>query len=309
MAETTNISWADATLNFWIGCTKVSRACDNCYAELWGNRFGVKWGPREQRRRTVKSLAKAKKLQRKAMAEGRKIFCFSNSLSDIFDNEVPIEWLRDAFEIMRQTPDVIYLLLTKRPQNIEKRSIEAGGLPPNAAIGCTVVTQAEANRDIPHLLAAKEGLSPPFVFVSMEPLLEMVDIRPWLPGCYECAGSCGCRLANYPPAEACVECGKVCGPDTEPVFSEGCPKCGGELEPMCPDCDGRMVHQHPDTPCLDWVIAGGESGPNARPAHPDWFRQLRDQCEAACVPFHLKQMTGKAPIPADLQIQERPNVA
>ena len=58
---------------------------------------------------------------------------------------------------------------------------------------------------------------------------------------------------------------------------------------------------------LSWVIVGGESGPNARPMHPDWARSIRDQCQAAGVPFFMKQMTKKAPIPDDLQIREWPH--
>lgn len=184
MAETTNINWADATINFWIGCTKVSPACNHCYAEVYGKRFGVVWGSGQERRRTVKNLAKARRLQRQAVAEGRPIYCFSNSLSDIFDNEVPIEWLADAFDIMRWTPDVIYLLLTKRPQNIVKRFCEAtgqlydqhgilapSGWPPNVAIGCTVVNQAEFDRDVGWLAFARKQLRPAFVFLSIEPML------------------------------------------------------------------------------------------------------------------------------------------
>jgi protein gp37 len=68
-----------------------------------------------------------------------------------------------------------------------------------------------------------------------------------------------------------------------------------------------MVYQHPDTPCLDWIVVGGESGPGARPMHPDWARSIRDQCAAAGVPFFMKQMTKKSPIPGDLFIREMPN--
>lgn len=176
MAETTGISWAHATLNFWIGCTKIGKACDFCYAEDWGKRFGVAWGPKQPRRRTAHILAKIKKLERLAIASGKPFYCFSNSLSDIFDREVPIEWLREAFDAMRLAPHVTFLLLTKRPQLIQKRSEEAGGLPRNCMIGCTIVTQKEADRDLPHLIIAMAALGVRG-FVSMEPLLEGVDIR------------------------------------------------------------------------------------------------------------------------------------
>jgi protein gp37 len=58
---------------------------------------------------------------------------------------------------------------------------------------------------------------------------------------------------------------------------------------------------------ISWVVCGGESGPGARPMHPDWARSIRDQCKAAGVPFFMKQMSKRAPIPKDLQIKEYPN--
>lgn len=281
MAEITGISWADGTLNFWVGCTKVSTgdkgACEFCYAEAWANRWPAyrdTWGSGEARARFAHLLAKAMKLERLAIAKlaagGGPFFCFSNSLSDIFDNEVPIEWLAEAFEIMRATPHVTYLLLTKRAQNIVKRFADTlpapadkrddalrAAWPRNAAIGCTIVTQAEADRDIPVLLAAKAALKPAFAFVSMEPLMEAVDLT---------------RLSTF----------KWRGAEVLNALT-------GELRGMFGDyCPTKA-------PTLDWVIAGGESGLQARPSHPDWFRYLRYQCAEAGVPFHFKQWGEWAP--------------
>lgn len=167
---------------------------------------------------------------------------------------------------------------------------EQGYLPdpmplPNVWLGVSVEDQTRADERIPHLLATPAAVR----FVSAEPLLGPVDLRMWLPDCYECGATCGLRTPGIPEIERCTECGEECGPNTEPVFSDGCPKCSGELEPVCPDCGHYMVYQHPDTVCLDWVIAGGESGHSARPMHPDWARGLRDQCKAAAVPFFFKQ--------------------
>lgn len=184
MAETTGISWADGTLNFWIGCTEVSNgdkgACVNCYARTWANRFPRfrdSWGAHAERVKTVNPLAKAKAIIREWAGRGvDHPFIFSNSLSDFFDNAVPPEWRAEAFAVMRATPNATYLLLTKRPQNIQRLSEEAGGLPPNAAIGFTAVTQAEMDRDSSHALAAFHALNPPFLFWSGEPLQERVII-------------------------------------------------------------------------------------------------------------------------------------
>jgi hypothetical protein len=155
----------------------------------------------------------------------------------------------------------------------------------NVWLGVSVEDQTRADERIPDLLATPAAIR----FISAEPLLGPVDIGKWLPTCYECGLSCGLRLNGPPKEERCTVCGEECGPETEPVLSEGCPKCGGELEPVCPDCGHYMVYQHPDTPCLDWVIGGGESGKGARPMHPDWACDIRDQCAAADVPFFFKQ--------------------
>lgn len=162
---------------------------------------------------------------------------------------------------------------------------------PNVWLGVTAERQTEADARIPVLLdtpAAKR-------FVSVEPMLGAVDLRRWASLSYECGASCGLRLPGPPKIERCVECGEDCGPETEPIVSEGCPRCGGELEFVCPDCGHYMVFQHPDTRYLDWVICGGESGPGARPMHPDWARSLRDQCKDAGVPFFFKQWGEWAP--------------
>lgn len=251
MAEKTKISWSDATLNWWRGCTKVSPACDFCYAETWENRWGkVKWGVGQPRLKAKNIISKVRRLEKLALAklargEGA-FFCFSNSLGDIFDNEVPIEWLAEAFAAMRQAPHVTFLLLTKRPQNIAKRSAAAGGLPPNAAIGCTVVNQKEADRDVPHLLIAAAATLAIFTFLSIEPMLGPVDIR-WALSSNLLEVGAGLQRRGH--------------------FSPG-------LERLR---------------ALGWVITGGESGAYARPAMQSWFMSLRDQCVEAGVAFQHKQ--------------------
>lgn len=251
MGETTGISWCDATLNFWIGCTKVSDACTFCYAQTWAERFPATrglWGAHAPRKKVRGALAKAKKIAR--TYPGQRPLVFSNSLSDIFDNAVPIEWVAEAFAVMRATPDSIYLLLTKRPGNIIARSEAAGGLPPNVMLGCTVINQPEIDRDVTKMLQAKHVTGALGAFISIEPALGDCDLE-------------------YP----------------EGVWPNGPPMCCGGFECGCmgKPTDPPLIHG------LDWVIAGGESGVQARPSHPDWFRSLRDQCAAWRVPFHFKQ--------------------
>lgn len=189
MGEVTNISWCDHTINWWIGCAKVSPACDGCYAEaMMDTRYGrVQWGApgkgQGTRSRTSKSTWDSPiKWNRKADAEGTRPFVFSSSLSDIFDNQIDPQWRADAFDVMRKTPRLVYLLLTKRPQNIVRLADAAGGLPENAALGTTCEDQARADVNLPALKVAKIELAPLFTFGSFEPLLGRIVIpRAFMP--------------------------------------------------------------------------------------------------------------------------------
>ncbi|WP_454919262.1 DUF5131 family protein [Xanthobacter sediminis] len=182
MGETTAISWCDHTWNPWVGCTKVSPACDGCYAEhLMDRRMGrVTWGGPGRGRGTRSRTSEHTwndpfRWQRKAEKDGTRPFVFCASLADIFDNAVPPEWRREAFDVMRRTPRLVYLLLTKRPQNIARLTEEAGGLPSNCALGTTVEDQKRANINVPTLVLS--GLDPLFYFVSCEPLLGKVELN------------------------------------------------------------------------------------------------------------------------------------
>lgn len=283
MAEGSHISWTDDTFNPWEGCQKVGPGCDGCYAEARNIRYAEKgatvapnWGPGAPRRRTsAANWRKPLKWDREQAAAraadpnapARFVFCAS--LADVFDNAVDPTWRRDLFDLIRATPNLTWLLLTKRPGNIARlyQDQQWMGVPPdqdtlpipkltwprNAAIGCTVVHQEEADRDIPKLLAAKADLNPAFTFLSMEPLLGPVDLF-------------------YP----------------ETLWPNGPSRC-------CSGADCGCLGMPTDYPLIwgvDWVIAGGETDQGqhvARPANPDWFRKIRDQCEYAKVPFHFKQ--------------------
>jgi len=186
MAESTLISWATHTWNPWMGCTKISPACDGCYAEaLMDKRYHkVQWGPHGERVRTsVYNWNEPLRWQRRAEIDGTRPFVFCASLADVFDNQVPPQWRADAFEVMRRTPNLVYLLLTKRPQNIVKMCEQVGGLPKNAALGTTVEDQKRADTNLPALKVAEIELQPLFTFGSFEPLLGPVFIQPWfMPG-------------------------------------------------------------------------------------------------------------------------------
>lgn len=196
MAEETLISWADMTFNPWIGCTRVSPACDGCYAaHLMETRMGrVTWGgpgigAGTRDRTSAGNWRKPVAWDKKAKAEGRRPFVFCSSLADVFDNEIENEWRADLFALIHDTPNLVWLLLTKRPQNIVKLfdaiSFDRGAWPKNAAIGTTVEDQKRANTNVPALLVAKTELRPAFAFLSCEPLLgpitvPMIDQIDWV---------------------------------------------------------------------------------------------------------------------------------
>jgi protein gp37 len=197
MSENSKIEWTDHTFNPWIGCAKVSPGCAHCYAEtLMDTRYGrVKWGKGQPRQRT--SAANWRKpLQWNKATEGAKerprVFCAS--LADWLDDEVPVEWLADLLDMIRRTPSLDWLLLTKRPENWAKlmnwcfgrlMTLTHGGnglkefvdawihdAPPrNVWIGVTVEDQQRADERIPSILSIPARVR----FLSCEPLLEGVD--------------------------------------------------------------------------------------------------------------------------------------
>lgn len=261
MAENTKIEWAHHTFNPWIGCTKVSPACDNCYAEadFDKRRHVVTWGAGQPRKHTAPSTwAQPLRWNTEAERLGVRYRVFCASLADVFDNEVPGQWRIELMSLILATPHLEWLLLTKRIGNAAGmletafRAVHHGregwadNVPPNVWIGTSITSQAEADRDIPKLLAVPAAKR----FLSMEPLLGPVDL--------------------------------------ETIYNTDF----GEGQPYLHLLIGRVSDGHGDgcgAPSIDWIIVGGESGPNARPMHPDWARSLRDQCQSAGVPFLFKQ--------------------
>ncbi len=177
MGDTTQIEWCDATFNPWEGCQKVSPACDNCYAEVRNIRFNgsaINWGPGAPRRRTsAANWRKPIKWNREAKRDGTRPFVFCASLSDVFDNEVDPAWRADLFKLIGETPNLVWLLLTKRIGNVHKMRPDLGI---NVAIGATMASQEEYDRDAPKLAAVKRYLMPLFTFGSFEPLLSNINL-------------------------------------------------------------------------------------------------------------------------------------
>lgn len=330
--ENSKIEWTDATFNPWEGCRKKSPACKNCYAETRAKRFGkdfagtrkktsdgywrqpLKWNRNVEqypdRCKDCHTRVDATKIIAAGLAcpncEGSRfephrprVFCAS--LADVFEDwQGPMVrhdgctlWIcpgcatwrdgalpdvqktgpycgicdlvshplgmhdvrRKLFKLIDATPNLDWLLLTKRPENVRRMWPDFGvpyvGVfdePPrlfreNVWIGTSVENQEYAEKRIPELVNCRD-LSP-VLFLSCEPLLGKLDLRKWL------------EIAVHR--------------DTGEVVQSGF------------------------RPEIGWIIAGGESGPGARPSHPGWFRSLRDQCDFAGVPFHFKQWGEWAP--------------
>jgi protein gp37 len=292
--DNTKIEWTDATWNPIKGCSPKSEGCRHCYAEGLAARFhkpdqwghGLTEGGTWTGKVTLDEKAMTQPLRWK---KPRRIFV--NSLSDLFHDSVPDEWIDRIFAIMALCPQHTFQILTKRPermreylQDIERaredaideqikavltaqgyswherhRLNPAGGctplLPlPNVWLGISVENQKAADERIPALLATPAAVR----FLSCEPLLGPVDFLKFF--VEETDGTY--RLLSH-----------WYGPNGfDPTGSQ-------------PEITHRQIKPNP----LDWVICGGESGPHARPMHPDWARSLRDQCAAAGVPFFFKQ--------------------
>lgn len=261
MGEITGIGWTDHTFNPWIGCTKVSPACDNCYAADMAARYGwAKWGD-FPRQRTAASTWKQPLAWNRKVPDGETRFVFCASLADVFDNQVDPQWRADLFNLIRATPRLTWLLLTKRIGNAVKMSEAAGGLPVNATLGATVVNQAEAERDVPALLDAKAKLRARFAFLSVEPMLGEMDLT--------CIWTKDHGDLN--------------------AFT------GRGIWPGASGYEDSINATKVRTGKLDWVICGGESGANTRNIHPDWVRQLREQCFDHDAAFFFKQWGGRTP--------------
>lgn len=275
VSEHTKIAWTKSTFNPWIGCTKVGPGCDGCYAEALDKRMrfagATHWGAGVPRHRTSETNWKAPVLwnaKQTSMLAGDpgtppwRVFCAS--LADVFDNDVPDSWRGDLFRLIEATPNLSWLVVTKRIGNVSNMVVPSWpthGFPHNARLLITVCNQEEADRDIQKLLAlpCKNG-------VSYEPALGPVDWSHWLGRQYDH--------------------GSVPGPHG--VGGVMCPRCQGTR--LADGCNG-----------LEWIICGGESaqaGHAARPFDLAWARSTVEQCKAAGAPVFVKQI-GSNPLVED----------
>jgi protein gp37 len=253
--------------------------------------------------------------QKKAAAAGEMHRVFIGSMMDIFEKPMPLVDPRENENnqdtgVRRQLlfnriscgmyPNLLFLFLTKRPGNILKYIPEAwkANPPNNVMFGTSVVDQETADRMIPELLEV-----PGRHFLSCEPLIGPVDLSHWIGpiNIDSLASECG-----YFDNSSSVNNGYGCTHPEQEERENGCGKC---FDFSCPIASRLEPSEPLDQPIykafgfygdeyellmrynngIDWVIAGGESGPHARPMHPDWVRSLRDQCVTADIPFFFKQ--------------------
>lgn len=186
MAANSAIEWTDHTWNCWWGCVRVSPACQHCYAETWARRYGYEWGPQARRRFFgQKHWDEPLKWNRDAEKAGARKRVFCASMADVFEllpqqhpdaEQMSTERCR-LWQLIEATPNLTWLLLTKRPENVLGMTPNGwgthSGWPENVWLGTTVETQEYADTRIPHLLECAAAVR----FLSIEPLLAPVDLR------------------------------------------------------------------------------------------------------------------------------------
>lgn len=307
------IGWCHFTVNFWWGCTEVSRACTHCYARdlskyvsrhLFGTR--VEWGKGQPRfERLIKAREEAKTLNAKALRDGVRYRVFANSMSDWLDEEVPASWLVFLLDTIRMTPYLDWQMLSKRPGIWMQRMMSAAECleldpygeqnsftaphhdlydwirdwyldrrpPGNAFIGTTIENQAMADKRGPELLAIPAAVR----FYSIEPAMEAILFKK---ARMYCEHGCNYTLITDNPFGRWGDRFRYQDPARG---SNYCPHCGFALRTAAK---------------INWVIMGGESGnakdlpgkpPTIKPMHPDWVRDVQKQCEGNHIPFFFKQ--------------------
>ena len=266
MSDHSKIEWTDATWNPVTGCTKVSAGCKNCYAERVSHRFGKDFLKIELRPERLDQPLRWKNPRR----------IFVNSMSDLFHESVSDDFIDRVFAVMLNTAGYhTFQVLTKRPERMLSY-VHGINLSRILNLIWEMDTQEEVEKPEPEYFFY--GIWPhPYIWlgVSVEDQ-KTADAR--IPLLMQTPAAV--RFVSYEPALgqmnftqylACVYC-----------RGNGLMKCDGS-----DSCSGVRLNQ---------VIAGGESGPGARPAHPDWFRSVRDQCQAAGVPFFFKQWGEWRPV-------------
>ena len=301
MPHKTNIEWADYSSNAlrardangkvgW-SCAMTSPGCAACYSSALNGRFGTGLPYNDASVKAVEHFIDEKELKHiltfrpkgpfKNGQSRPKVFPFD--MTDLFGEWVPFETIDRMFAAFALRPDVDFMVLTKRaermaeylndlwpdimasdPKRVVSQEVKAAIREwplPNVWLGVSCEDQKRADERIPHLLRCPAAVR----FLSVEPMLGPVDLKGHFVACPHCLSGMKDITGDG-------------GYDFFGMYEGGtCDRCDGE---------GRAIHQ---------VIVGGESGPGARPLHPDWARSIRDQCQAAGVSFFFKQWGAWVP--------------
>jgi protein gp37 len=254
----TKIEWTNVTWNPVVGCNKVSDGCKNCYAEVMHKRQrGM--NPEKYSRPFLDGAFPHEASLELPLHWKKPRMVFVNSMSDLFHENVPFEFIDKVFAVMQKAEQHIFQILTKRPERaleyyqwqFHNRPDRKCLRPDNVWIGTSVENQKTADERIPYLLQIPAAVR----WLSCEPLLGEVDLKNI---------KVNADITNYP--------------NILNVFN-------GWIENNTSEGVGAISQ----TGKIKWVVCGGESGNGARPMHPDWARKLRDDCIAAGVPFFFKQ--------------------
>jgi len=179
MARDSKIEWTNHTFNPWWGCERVSPACKNCYAETWSHRLGLDLWSKGAPRRFLSDSYWSQPISwdRIAGKANRRDRVFCASMADVFENRRDLDAPRERiWELVTKTPNLDWLLLTKRPECVGRLAPWGNSWPANVWLGTTIENQRWAEKRLPHLLAHPAAVH----FVSCEPLLGPLDLAPWL---------------------------------------------------------------------------------------------------------------------------------
>lgn len=290
MGANTSIEWADHTFNPWMGCTKVSPACQHCYAEaLMDTRWGrVEWGPSGERIRTSKAKwDEVRKLNRQA-AGGRKQLVFTGSLCDVGEDRPELAPMRhDLCKLILECENLYFLLLSKRPENYVRLFPEE--ILHRCWVGTTAENQEWYDLRMKHLAATPAVLR----FVSLEPLLGHI----WLDGPFEPNDEDWDKVAFddiqydiHEPERFVPECEEYCDWVN---YGNDLVESGQWRE--WADAREKTARIYALRRLIGWFIVGGESGGERRPLNIDSVQGLASQCRTARVPLLVKQDSGPRP--------------
>lgn len=268
----TKIEWTDETWNPTVGCSKVSPGCDNCYAiRVAARGMSPEHHGLTERRMTedgdllppdwtgeVRCLPERLGIPLR-WRKPRRVFV--DSMSDLFHPQVPDEFIADVFAVMGLAREHTFQVLTKRPRRMAEW---IAGARDDVLIAGDAIAQDESTG-----LSNSDRASWRSSTGAWQPWCSWPLPNVWLGTSVEDQHQADRRIPHLlatPAAVRFLSC-----------------------EPLLGPIEMGMVPGLQDERGIDWVIVGGESGPGARPMHPEWARGLRDQCVAAGVPFHFKQ--------------------